>query len=201
MVSMSEFTYEQYLIREARREARLRRKKQTAIISATVLVITIIALGTLTVVKLAEIMKVQQDIMDTVTSIEVEVLTDEKDQTVNESSSLRLTPEERELVCRVVAAEARGEGLQGMMAVSQVIYDRAVLWEMTPAEVVTAPDQFAAPYQGELTDDIYLAVANVFDGGMRVIQEPVTHFYSGPEPYWASSKESRGSIGRHRFMY
>lgn len=112
-----------------------------------------------------------------------------------------LEPEERELVCRVVAAEARGEGLQGMMAVSQVIRDRAVLWGMTPTEVVTAPDQFAAPYQGELTDDIYLAVANVFDGGIRVIEEPVTHFYSGPEPYWASSKESRGSIGNHRFAY
>ena len=112
-----------------------------------------------------------------------------------------LEPEEREIVCRVVAAEARGEGLQGMMAVSQVIRDRAILWDMTPTEVVTAPDQFAAPYQGELTDDIYLAVANVFDGGMNVFEEPATHFYSGPEPYWASSKESRGSIGNHRFMY
>lgn len=125
----------------------------------------------------------------------------EPEQTEEQPVGYYLEPEERELVCRVVAAEARGEGLQGMMAVSQVIYDRATLWNMTPTEVVTAPDQFAAPYQGELTDDIYLAVANVFDGGLRVIEEPVTHFYSGPEPYWASSKENRGSIGRHEFMY
>ena len=125
----------------------------------------------------------------------------EPEQTEEQTQGYYMEPEERELVCRVVAAEARGEDLQGMMAVSQVIYDRAILWGMTPTEVVTAPDQFAAPYQGELTDDIYLAVANVFDGGMRVIEEPVTHFYSGPEPYWASSKESRGSIGNHRFAY
>lgn len=129
------------------------------------------------------------------------IIIEEEPEQEEQPEGYYMEPEERELVCRVVAAEARGEGLQGMMAVSQVIYDRATLWNMTPTEAVTAPDQFAAPYQGELTDDIYLAVANVFDGGMRVIQEPVTHFYSGPEPYWASSKESRGSIGNHRFAY
>lgn len=135
-------------------------------------------------------------------AIEQATITVEKEAAQEEQpAGYYLEPEERDLVCRVVAAEARGEGLQGMMAVSQVIRDRAILWDMTPTEVVTAPDQFAAPYQGELTDDIYLAVANVFDGGLRVIEEPVTHFYSGPEPYWASSKESRGSIGNHRFMY
>jgi len=114
---------------------------------------------------------------------------------------ISLSPEERALVCRVVAAEARGEDLQGMMAVAQTILDRSELWNMTPAEVVQAPGQYADPYQGEISDEIHLAVANVFDGGVRVFEEPVTHFYSGSEPYWADGKVDRGGIGCHRFLY
>ncbi len=112
-----------------------------------------------------------------------------------------LSADERDLVERVVAAESRGEDLQGQMAVANVILDRAELWDMTPAEVVQAPGQFADLYQGEISDSIHLAVANVFDGGVRVFQEPVTHFYSGEEPYWADEKVNRGSIGCHRFLY
>jgi len=56
-----------------------------------------------------------------------------------------------------------------------VILDRAVLWDMPVTEVVTAPGQFADPYKSELTDEIWLAVANVLDGGMRIFEEAVTH--------------------------
>ena len=115
-------------------------------------------------------------------------------------SSVILTAAERDLVERVVAAEARGEDLQGQMGVAQVILDRAVLWDMQVSDVVLAAGQFATPYQGEITDDIKLAVANVFDGGVRVFLEPVTHFAEG-DPYWSSGKASRGSIGRHEFWY
>ncbi len=112
-----------------------------------------------------------------------------------------LTPQELDIVCRVVAAEARGEDLQGQMAVAQVIRDRAQYWDMSVTEVVTAPSQFAKPYQGEISDETYLAVANVFSG-MSVLEEPVTHFYSGNnEPYWTSNKVNRGTIGNHRFYY
>jgi len=99
-----------------------------------------------------------------------------------------------------VAAEARGEDLQGMMAVAQTILDRSELWNMTPSEVVQAPGQYAAPYSGKVSDEIKLAVANVFDGGIRVFAEPITHFAEG-EPYWAEGKTSRGSVGRHQFWY
>lgn len=113
-----------------------------------------------------------------------------------------LTPQELDIVCRVVAAEARGEDLQGQMAVAQVIKDRSELWDMSVTEVCTAPCQFAKPYQGKISDKTYLAVANVFDGNMRVFEEPVTHFYSGNnEPYWTSNKVNRGSIGHHSFWY
>lgn len=112
-----------------------------------------------------------------------------------------LTPDERDLVERVVAAESRGEDMQGQMAVANVILDRAELWGMTPAEVVQAPGQFADPFPGEISDSIHLAVANVFDGGIRIFEEPTTHFASGGEPWWAEDKVNRGSIGCHKFYY
>lgn len=111
-----------------------------------------------------------------------------------------LTAEEFDLICRVVASEARSEDLQGQMAVANVILDRAVLWDMTVTDVVTAPGQFAEAYSGEISDETRLAVSNVFEGGVRVFQEPVTHFAEG-EPYWAEGKACRGSIGRHQFWY
>ena len=138
---------------------------------------------------------------------DLSIETTETEQVLDEVEKVSVTEEkeplgteERDLVCRVVAAEARGEDLQGQMAVAQVIRDRSELWGMTLTEVVTAPNQFAKPYKGEISDKTYLAVANVFDGNMRVFEEPVTHFASN-NPYWAEGKVNRGSIGRHEFYY
>lgn len=153
----------------------------------------------------ATIIIMQTDAMDKLNEISVAVApedtaADPKPTPANQTVTYQLTPEERDLVCRVVSAEARGEDLQGQMAVAQTILDRSELWNMTPTEVVQAPGQYAAPYQGKISDEIRLAVANVFDGGVRVFQEPTTHFAEG-DPYWAAGKVDRGSIGRHKFYY
>lgn len=111
-----------------------------------------------------------------------------------------LTDYERRLVESVVFAEAKGEGLIGMEAVSQVILDRVVLWNQTISEVINQPNQFAT-YEGTVSEECRLAVSNVFDLGVKPISGNVTHFYSGDvEPYWADSKESRGSVGAHKFF-
>jgi hypothetical protein len=115
-------------------------------------------------------------------------------------NAYELTQEEREIIERVVAAEARGETLKGQMAVANVIKDRAELWNMTPTEVVTAKGQFAEPFQGEISEDTKLAVEIIFDKGIRVFEEHVTHFASN-NPYWAENKTVRGSIGVHTFYY
>jgi spore germination cell wall hydrolase CwlJ-like protein len=118
-------------------------------------------------------------------------------------SSVPLTQEERDIVERVTAAEARGEDMQTQMAVAQTILDRSELWGMTVTEVVTAEGQFAKPYQGEISDSVKLAVANVFDGGVRIFPEATTHFHddSIPPPDWTENKVNRGSIGRLSFWY
>jgi hypothetical protein len=115
-------------------------------------------------------------------------------------NAYELTQEERDLIERVVAAEARGETLKGQMAVANVIKDRAELWNMTPTEVVTAKGQFAEPFQGEISEDTKLAVEIIFDKGIRVFKDHVTHFASN-NPWWAENKTVIGSIGVHTFYY
>jgi hypothetical protein len=150
----------------------------------------------------AQILIQQTDTLNKLNEISVVVDPEAPDPAPAEPTvTYQLTPEERDLVERVTAAESRGEDLQGQMAVAQTILDRAELWNMTPTEVVQAPGQYAGPYPGEISDSIHLAVANVFDGGIRVFQEPITHFYSGAEPSWTDGKVNRGSVGSHRFYY
>lgn len=134
-------------------------------------------------------------------SSEVMLTSEEKDPVERIiTSKVMLTPEERDLVERIVASEARGEPIEGMMAVAQCIRDRSQLWGMTVTEVCLAPSQFAAPYQGEVSPEVVQAVRAVFDEGMSVLEIPTTHFHADyVSPYWAADKVSRGNIGAHLF--
>ena len=112
-----------------------------------------------------------------------------------------LTAEERELVERVVAAEARGEEIECQMAVAQTILDRAVSREQSITKVCTAPYQFASPYQGDISEKTQDAVFLVFDNGAKIFDK-VTHFYAShliDPPYWTESKKFKGEIGGVRF--
>lgn len=118
------------------------------------------------------------------------------------TSCASLTDAERHLVEGIVMAEARGESLEGMMAVAQVIKDRSDLWGKSVTATCTAPNQFAKPYKGEPSESVKTAVENVFENNMRVFEEPCTHFHANyVNPYWTSSKVSRGEIGSHKFYY
>ena len=107
-----------------------------------------------------------------------------------------LTTVERELVERVVAAEARGESIECQMAVAQTILDRATSRKQSITKVCTAPYQFADPYMGEISEKTQDAVFLVFDNGAKVFDK-VTHFYAShliDPPYWTESKEFKGEI-------
>ena len=114
-----------------------------------------------------------------------------------------LTANERDLVERIVAAESRGESLEGQMAVAQVIYCRSSLWGQSITQVCTAKSQFAKPYSGTVSDKTKQAVSLVFDEGQFAIDGPVTHFFAHKQcyPSWAKSKTVMAVIGSHTFMY
>ena len=113
-----------------------------------------------------------------------------------------LTAEDRDLVERVVAAEGRGECIEGQMAIAQTIGDRCITTNQSITNVCTSHMQFADPYMGDISDTTKDAVSYVFDGGVDVLEFPVTHFYAWKlieAPEWTSGLELRGEIGGTRF--
>ncbi len=108
-----------------------------------------------------------------------------------------ITDDERELIEKVVAAEARGESIECMMAVAQVIRDRCITREQSVTEVLTAPNQFSAPYDGRITDRIKEAVSFTFDEGHSTFEYPATHFYAShliEAPDWTENMQYLGEI-------
>ena len=118
--------------------------------------------------------------------------------------SLELTDEERDLVERIVAGEARGESLECQLACAQAIRDRCLEWDKPVTEICTAKWQFCEPFQGEISDRTKDAVKFTFDYGIDTLEYPVTHFYAFkliPPPDWTYAKELRGEIDSVRFYY
>ena len=112
-----------------------------------------------------------------------------------------LTETERDLVERVVMAEAAGEGFDGQRLVAQCILNTAEAMDLRPDEVVTAPNQYAAPAE-EASQEVREAVSAVFDEGDMVTEEPIQWFYapryvSSP---WHESKVFVLEHGGHRFF-
>ena len=90
-----------------------------------------------------------------------------------------LTNYERDLVERVVMAEAGNQPLEGQMAVAQCILNTAEATKKAPDAVVLAQNQYAKPSNPEaVTNSVKLAVSKVFDMGEVVTQEPIRYFYA-----------------------
>lgn len=114
---------------------------------------------------------------------------------------------------RKVIQEAGNQGLQGMMAVAQVIYDRAYLskhdWNQESGlyGVLVQKNQFAGAYNGDIS--VYEPTATkaleaVFVRGERVFDEVTTYFYnpmtsSNSGIAFMQAQKYVGTIGAHEF--
>ena len=112
-----------------------------------------------------------------------------------------LTDAERDLVERVVMAEAEGEGFDGQRLVAQCILNTAEAMDLRPDAVVTAPNQYASP-AAEASQEVKDAVSAVFDHGDMATDEPIRWFYAPARVYsaWHESKEFVLEHGGHRFF-
>lgn len=74
------------------------------------------------------------------------------------------SPEDAELIARVIWSEARGECYEGQLAVAQTIIDRVAdgRWGDTVSSVVHWPNQFASP--GRLTDELLEVAVAALEG-------------------------------------
>lgn len=118
-------------------------------------------------------------------------------------SSVTLSDSDHQLLRQIIAAEARGEGYEGMMAVAQVIRDRmehpntTLYGGPTLRGVVLKQGQFAKPWSGDLSKypDIHKAIEAVFTNGERVFEEPTLFFY------YPKMSTARGAAPIRRYNY
>lgn len=111
-----------------------------------------------------------------------------------------LTARERDLVERVVMAEAGGEPYQGQMAVAQCILNASALRHLAPAQVVEVLKYTKA--RPEPTESVKRAVSAVFDDGATVFDREVIYFYAPAltRSTWHEAQIHVATIGCHKFF-
>ena len=112
---------------------------------------------------------------------------------------IMLSDAEREMIERVVAAEARGESFEGQAAVAEVIYNRCINRGQSVEQVIWADKQFAYPYGGEISQDTKEAVAAVFDYELLNLDGAEYFHADYVLPSWAEDMEKVCQIGGHIF--
>ena len=85
-------------------------------------------------------------------------------------------PAERDVVERVVMAEAGGESFEGQMLVAQCILNAAEKRGVEPSEAVALYSYTKS--RPDPTQRVKDAVAAVFDRGETVVDEPILYFYN-----------------------
>lgn len=111
-----------------------------------------------------------------------------------------LTDAERDLVERVVMAEAQGESLDGQMLVAQCVLNACEIDGIRPGEAIKK--YVYAKARPEPSDSVKDAVSAVFDKGETVTDEPIVYFYA-PGRVRSKFHESQRfivEVGGHRFF-
>lgn len=119
-----------------------------------------------------------------------------------------LTEAERKTIQYIVAGEAKGEPMEGKMAVAQCILHSMVKSGWT-AEKVRIEYQYSG-WDDELENtnpeawaDVVEAVSRVFDDGELVSDKPILYFYAPKRvsSSWHESLNFSCELSNHRFFY
>ena len=111
-----------------------------------------------------------------------------------------LTVDERDLVERVVMAEAGGESYEGQVLVAQCILNACEIDAERPEVVVTAYQYAKA--RSEPTQSVKDAVTAVFDRGETAVDAPILYFYNPAKTTtrWHETQDFVVEVGGHRFF-
>ena len=119
-----------------------------------------------------------------------------------------LTEAERKTIQYIVAGEAKGEPMEGKMAVAQCLKN-AMIKESLSASDVRTQYQYSG-WDDELQNsnpdcwaEVCEAVSRVFDDGEFVSENPILYFYAPKRVYsrWHESLNHAVTIGGHKFFY
>lgn len=110
-----------------------------------------------------------------------------------------------EYICRVVAAESRGEPYDGQVAVARCIWNSAINKGMTMEQIVELPNRYADPVSSNLvTESVRNACMDAFLGMNLPTEEDIEYFYStqgGFVSAWhENALEHVVTIGNHKFF-
>lgn len=142
----------------------------------------------------------EQVIIETNPTVTTTTTTTAKPTETTKGPYYPLTDWERDLVERVVMAEAGGEPYLGQKAVAQCILNASLLQRTTPAKVVTTLRYTKA--RPDPTESVKQAVSAVFDDGATVFDRDVVYFYAPKlaTSTWHESQVYVVTIGCHRFF-
>ena len=117
-----------------------------------------------------------------------------------ESVYYELTDEERTVVENIVMGEAGGEPYDGQVLVAQCILNAAVKDGLKPSEIRT--EYRYSGWNENPTESVKTAVSEVFDNGVKVVEEPILYFYAPARARsnWHESLDFVIEVGGHRFF-
>ena len=124
------------------------------------------------------------------------------------NEALAASKEEKRCLALNIYHEARGEGLDGMMAVANVTMNRvrSSRYPASVCKVVYQPKQFSWTLDTTLTPVLHfppeiMRIASLaVTGNLVDITRGATHFHATRiQPYWASSKRKTVTIRNHVF--
>lgn len=188
-----------------RRLTREQRREHKRSVLATVICLAALATVICYAVANGAEQEATQPEMAELTPQQVERITEPLKAEIKPPVRYDITPDELDIVARVVHSEASGEGYDGQALVAQCILNTAEALGKRPDEVVLAPKQYAAP-AAEASEEVKAAVAAVFLGGYQVTTEPVRYFYSpagmenGVSEWHENSLEYVLTWGGHKFF-
>ena len=137
-----------------------------------------------------------------VQELQAEVERKEAEKTDRGGNAVRykLTDAERDLIERVVMAEAGGESYEGQVLVAQCILNACEIDGIRPAEAIKR--YVYAKSRPEPIGTVVSAVEAVFDRGETATSEPIIYFYA-PGKVKSRFHESQRficQVGGHRFF-
>ena len=119
-----------------------------------------------------------------------------------------LSDEDRAVICNIVAGEAKGESMEGKMAVAQCLLN-AMAKDSLSASDVRKKYQYSG-WDDELEnsnpdcwDEVCEVVSRVFDNGEFVSENPILFFYAPKyaKGKWHETLPHDQTIGNHKFFY
>ena len=136
-----------------------------------------------------EVEEVQSEQEEVIEEVEVEPIitpVDQSDALVNTEIAdesytgckVELTPEDRDLLERLVQGEAGGEGYEGAALVAQAIRDTIVYKGYSSVAEVRTALKYSGSIKNPPNDNVKAAVAYIFDDGGIAVKHKIFYFYA-----------------------